>query len=166
MDSGASQHMTGYAAKVLNVHRCPANEVKMANGHVGAAVTQGTAHLNLESSGGLPTLTLHNVLVVPGMTVSLFSVRRAGKRGFRTEFTDTAVRIFKGSRRVLTGTFSGPLYALHQTYGTAPANAVPVPVLPQAAAASAASLHACARRGSRSPPPAGAAPLADAEAGA
>lgn len=106
--------MTGYASKLRNVQPCLPISVTMANGEVGTAVSQGTAHLVLATAAGGRALTLSNVLVVPGMTVSLFSVRRAAGRGYRTEFDASSVRIFKGARRVLAGVCAGALYVLRE----------------------------------------------------
>lgn len=41
IDSGASQHMTGYASKLANVSACHPVEIAMANGEVSTAVMEG-----------------------------------------------------------------------------------------------------------------------------
>lgn len=113
IDSGASQHTTGFAAKLSNVHHCHPVEITMANDDEGTAITEGTAYLQIHSERGAQPLTLSNVLVVPGLAASLFSVHRAAGRGFRTVFTKSTAIIRKG-RTILRGVRVGSLYALQE----------------------------------------------------
>lgn len=115
IDSGASQHMTGYASKLTRVRACHPVDITMANGEGSTAVTEGTARLIISCEKGTRQLTLDNVLIVPGMTVSLFSVRRAARRGFTTSFTERTAYIQKG-RTLITGTCTGALYALQEAH--------------------------------------------------
>ena len=67
LDSGATCHMTGDLKKLNMVHNVSPILVKMPNGQNSLASKQGTVKLN-------PRITLHDVLLVPGLTCNLISV--------------------------------------------------------------------------------------------
>jgi len=81
MDSGTSHHMTGEAGLLTDAKQCATVHILLADGREGVATTSGTVHLTIEVDGGETTLSLLDVLVVPGLTTSLFFVRQASARG-------------------------------------------------------------------------------------
>ena len=62
-------------------------------------------------------VTLHDVPLVQGMKMPLFSVRAASLAGFTTEFSDIGVIIRQAGNTILQGTTSGGIYALHAQRG-------------------------------------------------
>ena len=113
VDSGASQHMTGEQGNLVNVEDCDPVTVTIADGSTQTATQKGTAELLIKSANKRWSLTLQDVLVVPGMAVSLFSVRKAAEVGYITEFHTKAVRVRKNDQTVLEGGSVGPVYVLH-----------------------------------------------------
>ena len=113
MDSGASYHMTGTAARLTNVAcRAPVT-IMLADGRHRTARTSGTALLQVDSVGGVMDLTLQDVLVVPGLASSLFSVRQAAVRGCEVTFKrGGGVVIRHGERDTIRGVLSDKVYIL------------------------------------------------------
>jgi len=116
VDSGASHHMCGDASALTNVRHAHPVSVTIADGTVRRAVTRGTAVLQIVGPKGATTLRLDDVLVLPGIAMSLFSVRTAARRGFRTLFKENEVVVVDASGKVrVTGYPSGGIYALKTT---------------------------------------------------
>jgi len=113
MDSGASHHMTGTAARLTNVAcRAPVT-IMLADGRHRTARTSGTALLQVDSVGGVMDLTLQDVLVVPGLASSLFSVRQAAVRGYEVTFKrEGGVVIRHGEGDTIRGVLSDKVYIL------------------------------------------------------
>jgi len=116
VDSGASHHMCGDASTLTNVHDAHPVSVTIADGTVRRAVTRGTAVLRVVGPTGYTSLRLDDVLILPGIAMSLFSVRTAARRGFRTVLKENEVVVVDASGTVrVTGYPSGGIYALKTT---------------------------------------------------
>jgi len=109
VDSGASHHMCGVATDLTDLHQGRGVTITIADGTATRATTRGTAELRVNGT----KVTLHEVLVVPGTKVPLFSVRTASRAGFTTEFSDTGVIIRQAGNTILRGKTSGGIYVLH-----------------------------------------------------
>ena len=84
-------------------------------------------HVTIEVDGGEKTLSLLDVLVVPGFTPSLFSVRQASARGYEIEFHKNRVLVKHKGTVELQGTLHGKLYVLPTVDETGAAKTAPVP---------------------------------------
>ena len=139
VDSGASHHMCGAAKDLTNLHQGRGVTITLADGTATRATTRGTAELRVNGT----KVTLHDVLLVPGMTMPLFSVRTASRAGFTTEFSDTGVTIRQAGNTILQGTTAGGIYVLHaqrvggRAKALAASVATPSPPQPQPTATSA-----------------------------
>jgi len=148
LDSGASHHMCGDAARLINVRAASPVSVTIADGTVKRAGTRGTAVLTVQGPHGATTLTLHDVLVLPGIAMCLFSVQTAARRGYRTVFKADSVLVENAAGKVLlTGYATGGVYAIKtgaNTDGRAAAavGTVTDPVVGQAKGAAAAPVDA------------------------
>jgi len=109
VDSGASHHMCGTAARLRDVHQGRPVTITLADGTTTRATTRGTAVLRVDGT----KITLRDVLLVPGMTMPLFSVRTASRAGYTTEFSEAGVRILHEGSTILRGTTAGGIYVLH-----------------------------------------------------
>ena len=126
-DSGASQHMTDQRSYFLDENfstisvgawpvRGIGNKLLFARG-------RGNISITTEVAGYANTATIHDVLFVPNLGVSLLSIPAATKRGVKVIFDSDSVKFFLGSKTIMTGTrSSSSLYRLN----FAPANPVPV----------------------------------------
>jgi len=113
VDSGASHHMCGDANILTNVRETYPVSVTIADRTVKRAVARGTAVLSVQGPRGATPLTLHDVLVLSGMEMSLFSEQTAARRGFRTVFKADSVLVENAAGKVLmTGYATGGVYAL------------------------------------------------------
>ena len=112
VDSGASHHMTGDASVIVGQTTVPPVHVRMPNGSTVTATQSGTVPLPVWAVDGSTTLTLQDVLHVPGMEVNLFSVQAIMERGFGANFRDGKVSIFRGGARVLDGVRAGAVHVL------------------------------------------------------
>ena len=108
VDSGASHHMCGTPDGLTDVHPGRPVTITIANGSTTRATTRGTAVLRVNGT----RLTLRDVLVVPSMAMTLFSVRTASRAGYTTEFSDSGVRVHQDGKTIVRGTTSGGIYVL------------------------------------------------------
>lgn len=69
---------------------CEPVDVTMADGHMRRATTSGTAFLAVPGGTRMRELQLKHVLLVPGLAVSLFSVRQLASAGYSVEFGEHA----------------------------------------------------------------------------
>jgi len=109
VDSRASHHTSGTAARLRDVHQWRPVTITVADGTTTRVATRGTAVLRVDGT----KVTLRDVLLVPGMTMPLFSVRTASRAGYTTEFSYTGVRILHAGSTILRGTTAGGIYVLH-----------------------------------------------------
>ena len=93
VDSGASHHMTGEATVMTNLGPCDPVYVALADGGKRVATKMGTAVIQGMAGVNGVDLTLNDVLVVPGLTVSLFTVRVATKLGHEVLDCDARRRL-------------------------------------------------------------------------
>jgi len=113
MDSGASHHMTGAAESLRSVAARAPVTIVLADGRRRTARTSGTAHLKVHGVAGALDLTLQDVLVIPGLTSSLFSVRQAALRGHEVIFQrGGGVVIQNGNRPDIRGLLADKVYIL------------------------------------------------------
>lgn len=123
IDSGASHHMTGDKGALTDVAKCDPVAVELADERTRVATSSGTARMSVAGVHGETTLTLSDVLLVPGLSTQLFSVRQASARGYRTEFDAEGVVIKHGTAVKVKGKIEGKMYVLPTLCGTATANA-------------------------------------------
>jgi len=112
VDSGASHHMCGDASLLSDLEECDPITISVAVGQEVVAASRGVAKLRVAGPRKPTTLTLNKVLLVPGMTMALFSVRTAAKQGYSTEFSDRGVQIRRGGKVILSGHTHGGIYSL------------------------------------------------------
>jgi len=112
VDSGASHHMCGDASLLTKLEACDPVTISVAVGQTVVATSHGVARLRVAGPRKPTTLKLKKVLLVPGMTMALFSVRTAAKQGYRTEFSDRGVHIRRRGNIILTGHTRGGIYSL------------------------------------------------------
>lgn len=113
LDSGASHHMAGGEAGLTRVKRCDPVAIMMADGRVKLANRCGTATLSVRGEAMPTRLTLMNVLVVPGLSAPLFSIRQAAGLGYRVEFDRNGVTIKDRAGKVhVRGVTAVKLYML------------------------------------------------------
>jgi len=112
LDSGASHHMTGDASSLTEVETCPPVEVALADERSLTATTSGVATLTVDGPAGPFQLTLSDVLVVPGLTVPLLSVRQASGHGFSVEFHQRSFNIKRNGEVCAIGRVAGRLYTI------------------------------------------------------
>lgn len=67
----------------------------------------GSVVIDRMTDGEPVALTMNDVLVVPGLAVSLFSVLVATKLGYRVTFDDERVRIYGRDQLILDGRGKG-----------------------------------------------------------
>jgi len=112
VDSGASHHMCGDASLLSDLEECDPVTISVAVGQEVVVTSRGVAKLRVAGPRKPTTLTLNKVLLVPRMTMALFSVRAAAKQGYRTEFSDRGVQIRRGGKVILSGHTRGGIYSL------------------------------------------------------
>jgi len=112
MDSGESHHLTGEAELRTDARQCAPVHILLADGGERVATTSGTVHLTIEVDGGETTLSLLDVLMVPGLMTSLFSVRQASARGYEIELHQNRVLVKHKGTVELQGTLRGKLHVL------------------------------------------------------
>lgn len=110
--------MTGRCSLLSDVKACNPVAVSLADGSVRTATAMGTVNLVLPPASGATKLQLQGVLLVPDLQVSLFSVRTAARKGYRTLFSDDGFEIVRGSKTVLRGKSTGALYVLPEATGS------------------------------------------------
>ena len=109
VDSGASHHMCWAAMDLTDLYQGRGVTFTLADGIATRATTRGTAELRVNGT----KVTLHDVPLVPGMKIPLFSVRTASRAGFTTGFSDTGVIICQAGNTILQGTTASGIYVLH-----------------------------------------------------
>lgn len=110
VDSGASHHMTGRADILEEVNACEPVHVMLADGKVRTARTSGKCVLPVAAGNKPVTVTLKTVLLVPGLTSSLFSVREAVSNGYTVEFSNKDIVIKMAGKVKVRGTLTKRLY--------------------------------------------------------
>jgi len=116
VDSGASHHMCADASTLTNVRHALPVSVTTAHGTIRCAVTRGTAVFQIVGPKGATTLRLDDVLIHPSIAMSLFLVRTAARRGFRTVLKEKEVVVVDANSKVrVTGYLSGGIYARKTT---------------------------------------------------
>eukprot|EP00170_Pyropia_yezoensis_P005576 contig_22655_g5592 len=123
IDSGASHHMTGDKGALTDVAKCDPVTVELADGRTRVATSGGTARMSVAGVHGETTLTLSNVLLVPGLSTQIFSVRQASARGYRTKFDAEGVVIKHETAVKVKGNIDGNMYMPPTLFGTGIANA-------------------------------------------
>ena len=117
VDSGASHHMTGEDTVLTNLGPCDPVHVALADGRKRVAIKMGTAVIQGIAGAKGVDLTLNDVLVVPGLTVSLFSVRVATKLGYEVTFRADGMGVYDRSELLVDGQRSGNIYVLSEEGG-------------------------------------------------
>ena len=151
VDSGASHHRCGDANILTDVRATYPVSLTIADGTVQRAVARGTAVISVLGPRGATPLTLHDVLVLPGMEMSLFSVKTAARRGSRTVFKADSVLAQNAAEKVLMTRYaSGGAYALQTSrngdgYAAAAVGTVTEPVVGTAKKSAAAPVGAYIR---------------------
>jgi len=107
VDSGASHHMTGDGGMLTELGPCQPVKIKLADGNVHMATKAGTVEFDALVQGDTVRVTLEDVLVVPGLKMSLLSVPTAVSRGFSVTFDSKGVHIRKGGPVVMEGVYRG-----------------------------------------------------------
>ncbi|KAK1858212.1 hypothetical protein I4F81_000823 [Pyropia yezoensis] len=100
LDSGASHHRMGGEASLTHVKERDPIAIMLADGRVKFACRSGTAVLTVHGDDAPAKLTLSDVLVVPGLSAPLFSIRQAAGHGFKVEFDNHGVTIKDGDGKV------------------------------------------------------------------
>ena len=114
VDSGASHHMTGEGTALTNLGPCDPVHVELADGGKRVATKKSSAIIKGKAGTKAVDLTLNDVLVVPGLAVSLFSVRVATRLGYHVTFKAELLGVYGGSELILDGHRSGNIYLLNE----------------------------------------------------
>lgn len=112
IDSGASHHMIGDGAALTELGPCAPVDTTLVDGSARSAVKAGIAEVNATVCWKQTTLTLSDVLVVPGLTVSLVSVRKMLDHGYSVTFTTHKVILGKSGKEVLKGEAEGAVFVV------------------------------------------------------
>jgi len=96
IDNGASHHMVGSEDEVTECTEIDAMTIKTATGEEVVVSRGGTATMDMHTTDGLQAVILNDVLVVPDLSLSLFSIRAMMVRGFKALFSDGGVEILDG----------------------------------------------------------------------
>jgi len=107
VDSGASHHMTGGEEAMTRLGPCDPVKITLANVKVHTATKSGTVEFDALVEGDTVRMTLEDVLVVPGLAVSLLSVPTVVDRAFEVTFHKSGVHIAKAGRVVAEGSYNG-----------------------------------------------------------
>ena len=110
VDSGASKHMTA-RRELFDDYEESNNlgDVRAANNH--RMAIHGKGSITLVSTLGI-VLRLHDVLHVPELEQSLFSVPACTKKGCKVVFSDYEIKISSNNKTVMKGSRMGNLYKL------------------------------------------------------
>lgn len=138
IDSGATHHMTSTTADLVNVRDIEPLRIKMAGGQVVSATRAGDAATTLVGEDGLLPVTLHSVVVVPGLAVNLFSVRVMTRKGFGAHFHVGGLDIINDAGVVFRGLERGNVFVLPTLRASSP---IPTTVGTAALAAGAPLWH-------------------------
>ena len=112
LDSGASKHMTAYKDHMEEYEDMQGAYVKTASGHRMEIIGKGKVRLSAKNGKG-PDLVMHNVLHVPELNKSLFSVRQCTEPGNNTiEFMRNQAVLKHDGKTILTVPRTGKLYAI------------------------------------------------------
>lgn len=104
--------MTGYKAHIDEYKDVEGAYVRAANGHRMEIRGKGKVKLNVQGNKG-PGMTMHEVLHVPELNKSLFSVRQCTSPGNNTiEFEKNRAVIKHDNKPILTVQRMGKLYAI------------------------------------------------------
>lgn len=114
VDSGASHHMTGEDTALTNLGPRDPVCVELADGAEHVETKMGSSMVEGMAAGKPVALTLNDVLVVPGLAVSLFSVCVATKLGYRVTFDEERVSIYGRDKLFLDRRRRGNVYTLSE----------------------------------------------------
>jgi len=104
--------MVGSEANLTDCAEIDPMTIKTATEEEVVVSRGGTATMDLHTTDGLQAVTLHGVLVVPGLALSLFSIRAMMVRGFDALFSDGGVTIQSGASVVFRGCPRGNVFVL------------------------------------------------------
>lgn len=115
LDSGASAHMTGRAEQLDSYEDMKMQNVTLANGNVLTSEARGGVNLRGVNQNGFPvTVALKNVLVVPGLSANLISVKIITEKGFDVKFGINDCCVMKNGQVIVVGEKIGSLYRLNK----------------------------------------------------
>lgn len=112
VDSGATRHVvnsTKWFTEYRSIHPKP---IQLADSGFSNAVGEGTVSLEVKHEGEWVSVTLTQVLHVPGLSSNFFSVKEASQKQLGVVFTADRSYITKGSETLLSGPLQEDLYLL------------------------------------------------------
>lgn len=115
IDSGASHHMTGQEKTLTNLREVEPVKITIADGRNTTAVMAGDAVLPMITDAGMRSTVLKDVLLAPGLTVNLFSIKAIMQRGFGAHFSSGSVIIINEDKVVFRGRAQGHVFVLPTT---------------------------------------------------
>jgi transposase InsO family protein len=118
IDSGATSHMTPHKNLFTDIDNSHRSLVRVADGKKIPATGIGKVKLELITSKGTKVLLLENVLHVPNLNSSLFSIREFTASGKSVMFDSSKVYLMEKDEKLLIGQMKSDHYKL---YGTAEA---------------------------------------------
>jgi len=124
VDSGASHHMMGEDTVLTSLGPCDPVHIAHADGGKRVATKMGTGAIQGMAGAKVVVLTLNDVLVVPALAVSLFSVRVATKLGYQGTFRADGMGVNDRSDLLVDGQQSAQIYVLSEKGGRAGVAAV------------------------------------------
>jgi transposase InsO family protein len=113
LDSGASQHITNDFASMLNVRKLSHDvTIMFGNGARGRAEAIGEVDITNLCNGDVDTVTLTNVLYVPGAAANLLSIPKAVSNGIDFRFRPDKCEVWTDSSLVATAVHHHGVYSL------------------------------------------------------
>ena len=89
-DTGASAHIKSSSENMINVTKCPpGTKIRQVQGSV-VVEEWGTVLLEVDGTGGKHVIKLEETLIVPGITVNLFSLQRVLDLGYLLDYGEVA----------------------------------------------------------------------------
>ena len=113
LDSGASRHITNRVDNLLEAK--PLDDdivITFGNGETAKAEACGDVELSGLRGSDVSTVTLKDVLYVPGAAANLLSIPRAVDNGVTFNFGYNHCKVQKGPLHIATARFSGGIYEL------------------------------------------------------
>ncbi len=113
IDSGASSHMCNRKSQFSELQDIKPIDIVLGDGHALKATGIGTVPLTVRIPGGTQNCSLKEVLYVPGLAYSLFSISKLTAAGRTAVFDGQKCHIKSDSGRIIaTGSRHGSLYHL------------------------------------------------------
>ena len=81
-DSGASHHIKSSSSRMINVTKCPPGTTIRRVQGTEDVEKWGSVLLQVDGQNGKKTIRLDETLIVPGITVNLFSLQRVLEMGY------------------------------------------------------------------------------------